>query len=386
MIITKEERQYHEKFMQMAIAEAKQALGCTTPNPLVGAVIVKDDKVIGKGYHHMAGTPHAEIHALQEAGEAANGATIYVTLEPCCHHGRTGPCTEAIIAAGIRRVVVAITDPNPLVAGHGIDRLRQAGIEVLEGICCLDAVKVNEAFVKWVSTKMPFVLLKTAMTLDGKIATATGQSQWITGPAARQTVHRLRNQYDGILVGIGTVLADDPLLTTRLPEGPGCNPTRIILDSKARTPLDAKVVTNKEARTIIAVTKSASMDKVKALEAAGVTVWTISEGPSGLNLRELFSRLASYPVTSILVEGGAAVNASVLAENLADKVAWFVAPKILGGKTAPSPIGGSGVASLSQAYELEDLAIEQLEEDILISAYLKSREGRDVYRTCGRIG
>lgn len=381
-----EELAIHEQFMRQALELARRAMGCTTPNPLVGAVIVQKGRVVGRGYHHLAGTPHAEIHALREAGELAKGATLYVTLEPCCHHGRTGPCTEAILAAGIKQVVVAMTDPNPLVAGQGIRRLRNAGLAVTEGVCCQEAAQLNEIFIKWIATKLPFVLFKTAMTLDGKIATETGESQWITGKKARQAVHRMRNQYDGILVGIGTVLADDPLLTTRLPEGDGCHPTRIIVDSMARTPLTAKVVTNHQAKTIIAVSEAASTQKIKELEACGVEVLTIGAGSGGLNLRELLTKLAAYPLTGILVEGGGNVAASLFKENLVDKVAWFIAPKIFGGMKAPSPVGGSGVSAISDAYELEDWRSEAAGDDILISAYVKSREGRDVYRTCGRIG
>jgi diaminohydroxyphosphoribosylaminopyrimidine deaminase/5-amino-6-(5-phosphoribosylamino)uracil reductase len=375
----------HEQYMRQALALAQLAVGCTTPNPLVGALIVRDGVVVGQGYHHLAGTAHAEIHALRKAGELAKGATLYVTLEPCCHSGRTGPCTEAILKAGIAKVVVAITDPNPLVAGQGINRLREQGVEVIEGICCLEAVHLNEIFIKWVSTKLPFGLLKTAMTLDGKIATAAKKSQWITGEQARNRVHQLRNQYDGILVGIGTILADNPLLTTRLSEGEGCHPTRIIVDSLARTPLASQVVVNKQAPTIIAVTAAAPPDRISALENCGVEVLTVSSGLGGIDLRELFTLLAARPLTSILIEGGAGVNSSALAANLVDKVEWFIAPKIFGGSGAPSPVGGQGVVEVADAYELEEVSILQLGNDFAVSGYIRSREARDVYRTCGRI-
>jgi diaminohydroxyphosphoribosylaminopyrimidine deaminase / 5-amino-6-(5-phosphoribosylamino)uracil reductase len=375
----------HEHYMKQALQLARLAAGCTTPNPLVGAVIVKEDQVIGQGYHHLAGTPHAEIHALREAGDEAKGATLYVTLEPCCHSGRTGPCTEAIISAGIAKVVVAITDPNPLVAGQGLRRLREQGIEVIDGICCLEAVRLNETFVKWVTSHMPFVLLKTAMTLDGKIATATKKSKWITGDEARQRVHLLRNQYDGILVGIGTVLADDPLLTVRLPDREGCQPTRIIVDSLARTPLTSQVVVNKQAPTIIAVTEVAPQERIKALKECGVEVMLVSSGVGGIDLRPLFFELAKRPLTSILIEGGAGVNSSALAENLVDKVEWFIAPKIFGGTNAPSPVGGQGVADIAAAYELEEVSTTLFGSDLMVSGYIKSREARDVYRTCGRM-
>ncbi len=381
-----QQAQIHEQYMKQALALARLAAGCTTPNPLVGAVIVKDGQIIGQGYHHLAGTPHAEIHALRQAGEQAQGATLYVTLEPCCHSGRTGPCTAAILAAGITTVVVAITDPNPLVAGQGLRILRDHGVEVIDGICCLEAVKLNETFIKWVSTKMPFVLLKTAMTLDGKIATTAHKSQWITGEQARSRVHQLRNQYDGILVGIGTVLADDPLLTTRLPNGEGCQPTRIIVDSLARTPLNSQVVLNKQAPTIICVTEAAPQERVQALQKQGVEVWLNPAGPGGVDLRWLFAKLARRPLTSILIEGGAGVNSSALAANLVDKVEWFIAPKIFGGAAAPSPVGGKGVTETADAYQLEEITTSFLGDDLLLSGYMKNREARDVYRSCGRIG
>lgn len=374
-----------EQYMEQALALAAKASGRTSPNPVVGAVIVRDGQVVGQGWHRQAGTPHAEIHALQQAGELARGATIYVTLEPCSHHGRTGPCTEALVKAGISKVVAAITDPNPLVAGQGLDKLRSAGIDVEEGVLSSQAAKLNEIFIKWISCRMPFGALKTAMTLDGKIATHTGHSKWITGPPARQRVHMLRDRFDAILVGIGTVLADDPQLTTRLPEG-GRNPVRIIVDSMARTPLNAKVVNDGQAPTIIAVTADAPQDKIAALQEKGVEVLTIANSPEGIDLRRLFKALGEKGITSILIEGGAKINAAALAANLVDKVYWFIAPKIIGGSTAPGPVGGLGVTMLDDASLLEDISTEIVGDDILISAYVRQREGRDVYRTCGRIG
>jgi len=374
-----------EHYMRQALTIAQYAAGWTSPNPMVGAVIVRNGRVVGQGWHRKAGTPHAEIHALNQAGELANGATVYVTLEPCSHHGRTGPCADALIRAGVKRVVVAMTDPNPLVAGQGLTKLRDAGIEVMEGVLANEAAKINEVFIKWISSKMPFIVLKTAMTIDGKIATYTGHSQWITGSAARKRVHELRDVYDGILVGIGTVLADNPELTTRLPED-GSNPIRIIVDSLARTPLTAKVITDGLAQTIIAVTDRAPVEKVTALRARGVEVLIVQDGPSGVDLRELFKILGLRGITSILVEGGARINASVLEANLVDKVHWFIAPKIVGGNCAPGPVGGQGIEKLDDAKLLEDVTTECLGNDILITAYLRNREGRDVYRTCGRIG
>ncbi|MBP2664078.1 MAG: ribD [Firmicutes bacterium] len=371
-------------YMRQALGIAQYATGRTSPNPLVGAVIVKDGHIVGQGWHRQAGTPHAEIHALAQAGELAKGATIYVTLEPCSHYGRTGPCTDALIEAGIKKAVVAMTDPNPEVSGNGLTRLRSAGIEVVEGILAAEAAKLNEVFIKWITTGMPFGVLKTAMSLDGKIAAYTGHSQWITGSSARAYVHKLRDIYDGILVGSGTVLADDPLLTSRLPEG-GQNPVRIIVDSMARTPLTANVITDKQAPTLIAVSQAAPLEKVAALRGHGVEVLVLEQTPQGLNLRQLFKILGERHITSIFVEGGATINASLLAANLIDKVYCFIAPKIIGGQTALSPVGGTGVERVDQAILLEDITTQTIGTDILVNGYITGREGRDVYRTCGRI-
>lgn len=373
-----------EYYMQQALAIAQFAEGRTSPNPLVGAVIVKDRHIVGQGWHRKAGTPHAEVHALAQAGELAKNATVYVTLEPCSHHGRTGPCADALIKAGVKKVVVAMTDPNPEVCGNGLARLRAAGIEVVEGVLADKAAKLNEVFIKWITTGMPFGVLKAAMSLDGRIATHTGHSKWITGPAARGYGHKLRDIYDGILVGIGTVLADNPELTARLPEG-GQNPVRIIVDSMARTPLDAKVVTDKKAPTIIAVSSAAPAARIAALRSQDVEVMIVEQTESGIDLRQLFQQLGARRITSILVEGGAAINASVLAANLIDKVHFFIAPKIIGGQMAPGPVAGSGAESVDQAIMLEDTSTQILGGDILINGYITKREGRDVYRACGRI-
>ncbi|EGO63261.1 bifunctional diaminohydroxyphosphoribosylaminopyrimidine deaminase/5-amino-6-(5-phosphoribosylamino)uracil reductase RibD [Acetonema longum] len=374
-----------QQFMQMALDLAKQGLGRTSPNPMVGAVVAQDGKAVGQGWHQRAGTPHAEVHALQAAGDQANGATLYVTLEPCCHHGKTPPCTDAVIKAGIRRVVVAMTDPNPCVGGGGIARLKAAGVEVVSGILAQEAARLNEVFIKWISTGLPFAILKTAMTLDGKIATVSGRSKWITGDAARQRVHMLRDRCDAILAGIGTVLADDPSLTTRLPQG-GKNPIRIILDSQARIPLDANVITDVLAPTIIVVGPHAPAEKLTALRSKGVEILAVRCRDGGLDLRELFQTLGSRNITSVLVEGGAAVNAGLIRENLIDKVYWFIAPKFFGGISAPGPVGGEGIAAVDQAVALEDIAVEAIDQDLMITGYVERREGRHVYRACGGTG
>ncbi|MHB1041900.1 MAG: bifunctional diaminohydroxyphosphoribosylaminopyrimidine deaminase/5-amino-6-(5-phosphoribosylamino)uracil reductase RibD [Eubacteriales bacterium] len=356
--------------MKMALDLAARARGRTSPNPMVGAVVVKDGAVIGKGYHLRAGTPHAEVLALEEAGAAAAGATLYITLEPCCHHGRTGPCTEAVIAARVARVVVAMADPNPLVAGEGIRRVREAGTEVTCGVMGGEAARLNEVFIKYITTRMPFVVAKAAMSLDGKIAARTGKSKWITGPEARDYAHRLRDRYDAIMVGIGTVLTDDPSLTTRLPGGEGRDPVRVILDSRARVPLSARVFDRDTAApVIIAATEAAPQERVAALESAGAKVIVAGEGPA-VDIITLFKELAGQKITSVLVEGGAAVHASAFEAGLVDKVAWFIAPKIIGGKEAPGPVGGFGVEDPSHAVPLDITEIKRLGGDFCLEGYV----------------
>ena len=361
------QRELDESYMHEALRIAEYARGHTSPNPLVGAVIVRDGTIVASGWHRAAGEPHAEIHALRMAGELARGATLYVTLEPCAHHGRTGPCAEAVIAAGLARVVIALSDPNPLVAGRGIHLLTAAGIEVTTGICEDEARRQNEIFLKWVTTKRPFVTLKTAMTLDGKIASHTGASQWITGAAARARVHAYRNEYDAILVGIGTVLADDPSLTTRLEHGTGKNPLRIVLDSEARTPLDAKLVADGAAPTIIVVSERADHRRVNLLRACGTEVVTL--GAQRVDIAALLDYLGARDITSLFVEGGAAVNWSLLAGGSVDKVHAFIAPMLMGGETAKTPIGGTGFDSPQTALRLRDVTVEQLGADILVTGY-----------------
>ena len=365
--MNEQQRELDESYMREALRIAEYARGRTSPNPLVGAVIVRDGAIVASGWHRAAGEPHAEIHALRMAGELARGATLYVTLEPCAHHGRTGPCAEAVIAAGLARVVIALSDPNPLVAGRGIHLLTAAGIEVTTGICEDEARRQNEIFLKWVTTKRPFVTLKTAMTLDGKIASHTGASQWITGAAARARVHAYRNEYDAILVGIGTVLTDDPSLTTRLEHGTGKNPLRIVLDSEARTPLDAKLVADGVAPTIIVVSERADHRRVNLLRACGAEVVTL--GAQRVDIAALLDYLGAREITSLFVEGGAAVNWSLLAGGSVDKVHAFIAPMLMGGETAKTPIGGTGFDSPQTALRLRDVTVEQLGADILVTGY-----------------
>ncbi len=374
-----------EQYMREALALARLGRGRTSPNPVVGAIIVKNGRVVGRGWHQKAGTAHAEIHALAEAGTAAKNATLYVTLEPCCHHGRTGPCTEAIMAAGINRVVVAMTDPNPLVAGCGIGFLRENGIVVETDILSADAALLNAAFIKWISCNMPFVTLKNGISLDGKIATRTGNSRWITGEEARLEVHRMRDAADVIITGIGTVLADDPELTTRLPEG-GKSPVRLVVDRLARTPLTAKLVNDNKAPTIIAVSGSAPMDRVAALAVKGVEVLTVPEVAGRLDLEAILRTLGRRGMTQVMVEAGGTLNSSFLFGNYVDRVVMFVAPKIIGGTGAPGPYGGAGSDLLTDAVELEEIIVSQKGPDLMIEGFVKRRESRDVYRTCRGIG
>jgi len=358
----------HEKYMRLALENARAAKGQTAPNPLVGSVIVNEGRIVGIGAHLKPGEPHAEIHALRMAGEHARGGTIYVTLEPCSHHGRTGPCAEAVVQAGLARVVVAAPDPNPLVAGRGIKILRDAGIEVIEGVLREESERMNEVFNRYIVSKRPFVTVKSAMTLDGKIATRTSSSRWITSAEAREDVHRLRHESGAILVGVQTILHDDSQLNTRLPDGR--NPLRVILDSTLRLPEDARVVTDGEAPTWIFTGPNPDPDKRARLEAAGVRVFETTGGER-VNLEQVLDTLGASEISSLLVEGGGQVNASFVEQGLADKLVLYVAPKLVGGQGAPTFLEGLGVAEMSEAIELDGLRVEQLGPDLKLEAYFR---------------
>ena len=356
-----------EKFMRLALSLAEEARGRTSPNPMVGAVIVRNGEIVGRGYHRKAGTPHAEIHAIADAGEQARNATIYVSLEPCSHYGRTGPCTQAIIQAGLSRVVMAMMDPNPEVSGRGKAALEAHGIQVQTGVLESQARKLNEAYIKYITTRQPFVILKTAMSMDGKIATAAGKSKWITSESSRRIVHQIRDEVDAIMVGIGTVIHDDPSLTARLPDGRGHDPVRIILDSRGRMPLEAKVLhLDSAARTIVAVTPGASQKKVSQLKQLA-EVLVIPEQNGRIDLQALMQELGQMEITSVLLEGGAEVNASALKAGIVDKVLVFIAPMLIGGSEAPGPVGGPGIEELSEAVSLTDISLERIGEDVLIT-------------------
>lgn len=357
-------------YMKLALDLAAKAKGRTSPNPMVGAVVVKDGEIVGKGYHRAAGEPHAEVNALEDAGEEAKGATVYVTLEPCSHYGKTPPCTEALIEAGVSKVVVAMEDPNSLVAGRGLEQLAETGLEVESGLMAKEAKKLNEAFIKYITTDRPFVMLKNAMTLDGKIATKTGDSRWISGEDSRRYVHQLRDEVDGILVGIGTALADNPRLTARLPKKEGQDPTRIVLDSKLQIPLDCNLVTQEsKAKTIVATSEKADKEKKKKLEEVGVKILTVPVTEGKVDLESLLIELGKLNMMSLLVEGGSQVNASFLFENLADKVIYFIAPKIIGGQKAFSVVGGRGVAKVADGIVIKDKQVSNIGDDILVVGY-----------------
>ncbi|WP_291566149.1 MULTISPECIES: bifunctional diaminohydroxyphosphoribosylaminopyrimidine deaminase/5-amino-6-(5-phosphoribosylamino)uracil reductase RibD [unclassified Clostridium] len=355
--------------MARALELAKLGTGYTSPNPMVGCVIVKDGRIIGEGWHMKYGGLHAERNAFLSCIEDTKGAELYVTLEPCCHHGKTPPCTEAIVEHGIKRVIVGCTDPNPLVGGKGIEFLREHGIEVTMGVLEEECRKLNEVFFHYISTKEPFVVLKYAMTLDGKIASCTGNSKWITGEDTRGHVHYLRKKYTGIMVGIGTVLADDPMLDCRIDHG--VNPIRIICDSNLRIPLESKIVkSSHEIETIIAFCKGDEEKKYK-LSKAGVTLMEFQDDER-INLKKLMERLGEKGVDSILLEGGGTLNEAALEAGIIKKAYVYIAPKIIGGKEALTPIEGKGRKQMSDAFQLEDTTIAKFENDFCIEGYLRS--------------
>ncbi|AWE07545.1 bifunctional diaminohydroxyphosphoribosylaminopyrimidine deaminase/5-amino-6-(5-phosphoribosylamino)uracil reductase RibD [Lysinibacillus sp. 2017] len=360
------------EYMKLALELAASAKGNTNPNPLVGAVIVKDGVIVGTGLHRKAGEPHAEVHAFRMAGEHAKGATLYVTLEPCSHYGKTPPCANLVKESEVARVVVAMQDPNPAVAGRGIKLLRDAGIEVKVGVLEAEAQKLNERFIHNMLTERPFVVSKFAMTLDGKIAAHNGHSQWITSEKARANVHQLRHEVDGILVGVNTVLHDNPKLTTRLPEGNGRNPIRVVLDSSLRTPLDAHISNTSEARTVIVTSLLADEQKAISLEKQGVIIIRVPLNEQGtLNIEETLKALYKVGITHLLVEGGGAVNAAFLRSGFIDQYIVYVAPKVLGGANSITPFTGCDVDSIDLAAQLVFDEVLQIGEDIRITAYPK---------------
>lgn len=362
--------------MKMALALAEQGKGMVSPNPLVGAVIVKDGRIIGQGYHARYGDQHAEIKALREAGSEARGATIFINLEPCCHHGRTPPCVDEIIKAGLTRAVIALKDPNPKVNGKSIDLLKKHGIDVKVGLQKKAASRLNEFFFKFINLQIPFVILKSAMSLDGKVATKMGDSKWVTNEFSRRYVHRLRNRVDATMVGIETILRDDPLLTTRLDDEKCHDPKRIIIDSLLRVPIKAQIFNQKsDAENIIVTTHNAPIERIKRIEDAGGTlIFTKVRGRNRVDMQDMVNELGKLQITSMLIEGGPGINASAMEEGIVDKVIMFIAPMVIGGRGAPSAIQGNGVARLEEAVRLYNIKIKRLGNDIMVEGYVNRVE------------
>lgn len=356
----------HAFYMDLALQNARAMKGQTDPNPLVGAVIVNDNRIVGIGAHMKPGEPHAEIHAIRMAGEHTKGATIYVTLEPCSHHGRTGPCAEAIVEAGIKKVVIATLDPNPIVSGRGVKILEDADIEVITGIQEEASNKMNEVFNKFIMTNKPFVTLKSGITLDGKIASHTAHSKWITSAEAREDVHHLRNEHLAILVGVNTVIEDDPELTTRIENGR--NPIRVVLDSTLKIPLDAKLVTDRLAETWIFTSANYDQNKKEKLVDGGVRIFH-TNGPDHVDVQEVVEVLGENLISSLLIEGGGTINAAFLENKLIDKAVIYIAPKLIGGKNAPTFMEGTGFDLMSDAVELINTDIQKIGKDFKFVGY-----------------
>lgn len=350
-----------EAFMREALEAARRGLGRTSPNPAVGAVVVQGGRIVGRGHHARAGGPHAEVVALREAGEAARGADLFTTLEPCDHFGRTPPCSRAILDAGVRRVFVGSRDPNPLVHGRGVARLRRSGVEVVGGVLEAECDRLNASWFTFITTGRPHVTLKAAVTLDGRIATRTGDARWVTGPEARAWVHRLRDRVDAVLVGAGTARADDPALTTRLPGGRGRDPIRVVLDTDLRLPARLRLFTERSPAPTLVAHAAARRRRL-----GGAELVACRRGPGGVDLGDLLAKLAARGVTHLLVEGGAAVHGRFLDEGLVDEVAILVAPKLLGGDGIPL-LGRPGPARMAEALRLADVAVERLGDDVLVT-------------------
>jgi diaminohydroxyphosphoribosylaminopyrimidine deaminase/5-amino-6-(5-phosphoribosylamino)uracil reductase len=366
----------HRHFMTLALRLAAKGRDKTSPNPMVGALVVKNGRIVGRGYHRGPGQPHAEILALNEAGPRAKGATLYVTLEPCCHLlKRTPPCVPAVIRSGVREVVVAMTDPNPMVKGRGITALRRAGITVATGMAQEEAAQLNRPYLHWVKTGRPYVILKAGMTLDGKVATAKGESRWITGPQARRDAHRLRGQVDAVVVGVGTVIHDDPALTARLSDRPlklaTRQPLRIVLDSRLRTSPSAAVCAMQDrAKTLIVTTKRAPQSRRRPFEQAGVEVMSLPMKDGQVSLPALMTMLGKRGLTSVLIEGGSTVNASALQEKLVNHVVLYLAPILMGGQDAKAVIGGRSPKRLAEALPLRHATVRRIGKDVVLEGDL----------------
>jgi len=358
-----------EKWMKRALRLAEAGKGRTSPNPLVGAVLVKRGIVVGEGYHARIGEAHAEIVAFRQAGNKARGAVLYVNLEPCTHYGRTPPCVPQVIKAGVKRVVIGMEDPNPEVHGKGIKALKKVGIDIKVGVLEKECRRLNEAFCKYILRKQPFVTLKVAATLDGKVAARNGDSKWISGEASRRFVHKVRDQVDGVLVGIGTILRDDPLLTARRKEGR--EPYRIVLDSRLRIPEEARVFEHSSSEVILATTELAPHEKVERMEKRGIRVLIIDSKDGKVDLRSCLTKLAEIGVMNLLVEGGSQVNGSFLDEGLIDKLLLFLSPRLMGDPRALGIFGGKGVSNLNEAVAIKEIRTKRIGEDIFVEGYLR---------------
>ncbi len=356
----------HEKFMRRALAQARKGVGKTSPNPAVGCLIVRDGQIVGEGWHRKAGTPHAEVHALAMAGEKAAGADVYVTLEPCSHHGRTPPCAEALIGANVARVFAGMVDPNPKVSGGGVRILEEAGIQVVVGILERECRALNEAFVKHVTTGLPFVILKSALTLDGKIATAMGDSKWVTNDKSRGYVHKLRAMVDAVLVGVGTVAADDPQLTARIPGGK--DPLRVVVDSGLRFPRNAQMLRSQSPAGTLVATVSRDGTAIHELASLGAEILPCRERDGRVDLRDLLAQLGARGIQSLLLEGGGVLAGEALRQGLVDKFLLFFAPKLVGGEGI-APFAGPGVARMADAFRLRDITVTRFDDDILVEGY-----------------
>jgi diaminohydroxyphosphoribosylaminopyrimidine deaminase/5-amino-6-(5-phosphoribosylamino)uracil reductase len=352
-------------YMQMALALAKRAEGRTSPNPLVGAVLVKNNRVLSRGYHKKAGLPHAEIEALDRAGRRARGATLYVNLEPCAHFGRTPPCVDRIIRDGVKKVIIGMRDPSPLNNGKGIRRLRRHGVDVVTGVLRKESLDLNSIFNLYITRKRPYVAIKVAQSLDGKIATFTGNSRWITNESSRRFVHRLRGRADAVLVGVNTVIKDDPQLNVRIKNSKR-QPVRVILDSKLKTPKKSRVLKNRPEGVIIATTRCAPRKKIAEFRKMGIDVVSFKEEKGMVDIRSLLRYLASRGISYLLVEGGGAVISSFLNKDLADEIFIFISPKIIGGRNAVTSVEGEGVRSVKEAFRLKNIELRRFKEDILV--------------------
>lgn len=361
-----------EVYMRQALEFAERGAGFTAPNPMVGAVIVKDGRVIGEGWHERCGGPHAERNALANCTEDAAGATMYVTLEPCCHYGRTPPCTEAILEHKIARVVVGCLDPNEQVAGQGVRLLREQGVTVDVGVLEAECQRKNEVFMHYITTKRPFVVLKYAMTLDGKIAARTGDSRWVSGEASRRHVHETRKRLPAIMVGLGTVVTDDPLLTCRLPGEAVHHPTRVVCDSHLRMPLTAALVKTAKDVPTIAAYIDGDAEKAEQLRAAGVQLLQCRAKNGRLDLNDLMERLGAMQISGVLLEGGGALHWAALEAGIVQKVQVYIAPKLIGGAASKSPVGGEGFPYMRDAVPVVDSRLTMLGEDLLWEGYLQN--------------